>query len=118
EPGVAVRFTRSAAEIRRADLVVVPGTKQTVADLEYLRERGLDRALAERAAAGGPILGICGGYQLLGESIDDPVESGRGRVRGLGLLPVETRFQPLKRLAWTSGEVPPLGRVPVRGYEI
>ena len=118
EPGVAVRFTRSAAEIRRADLVVVPGTKQTVADLEHLRECGLDRALADRAAAGGPILGICGGYQMLGEIIDDPVESGRGRVRGLGLLPIETRFQPRKRLAWTSGEVPLLGRVPVRGYEI
>src|SRR5439155_17715818 len=61
EPGVRVRFTRSPADVERADLVVVPGTKATVEDLERLRRSGLDRALAGRAAAGGPILGICGG---------------------------------------------------------
>lgn len=118
EPGVSVRFTRSAAEIRRADLVVVPGTKATVPDLALLRERGLDRALAQRAAAGGPILGICGGYQMLGAAIEDEVESGSGRVRGLGLLPVETRFEREKELGWRSGRAPVLGGVPVRGYEI
>jgi adenosylcobyric acid synthase len=118
EPGVSVRFTRSAAEIRRADLVVLPGTKATVADLELLRGRGLDRALVDRAASGAPILGICGGYQMLGEAIDDEVESGRGRVEGLGLLPVETRFEPEKELGWQSGRVPVFGDAPVRGYEI
>jgi adenosylcobyric acid synthase len=118
EPGVSVRFTRSAAEIRRADLVVLPGTKATVEDLALLRERGLDRALAERAVAGGPVLGICGGYQMLGRVMHDGVESGRGRVEGLGLLPVETRFEPEKRLAWTSGRAPLLGAPTVRGYEI
>jgi cobyric acid synthase len=67
--GVRVRFTRSAADLARADLVVVPGTKATVEDLERLRAAGLDRVLQARAAAGAPILGICGGYQLLGERI-------------------------------------------------
>ena len=92
EPGVRVRFTRSVADVERADLVVVPGTKATVEDLDRLRAAGLDRALARRAEAGGPLLGICGGYQLLGERIVDEVESGRGEVDGLGLLPVTTEF--------------------------
>ncbi len=89
EPGVRVRFTRSAADIERADLVIVPGTKATVEDLELLRAERLDAALLERT---GPILGICGGYQLLGRHIDDDVESRRGAVPGLGLLPISTRF--------------------------
>jgi adenosylcobyric acid synthase len=74
EPGVRVRFTRSAADLERADLVLIPGTKATVEDLERLRANGLDGVLKARAAAGGPILGICGGYQLLGERIEDDVE--------------------------------------------
>jgi adenosylcobyric acid synthase len=118
EPGVSVRFTRSPAEVRRADLVVVPGTKATVADLGLLRERGLDRALAERAASGDPVLGICGGYQMLGRAIEDEVESGRGHVPGLGLLPVGTRFERSKRLGWTSGRARLLAGAAVRGYEI
>ena len=78
EPGVSVRFTRSPADVERADLVLVPGTKATVEDLERLRAGGLDAALARRAAAGDPILGVCGGYQMLGEAIEDEVESRRG----------------------------------------
>src|SRR3954462_11732343 len=88
DPGVSVRYSRSPADIERADLVVIPGTKATVEDLQRLRDAGLDRALRERAARGGPIPGICGGYQLLGERIVDEVESRRGAVDGLGLLPV------------------------------
>ena len=103
EPGVRVRFTRSAVDVARADLVIIPGTKATVEDLERLRDAGLDRALTERAAAGRPILGICGGYQLLGESIEDEVESGRGQVPGLRLLPVRTRFEPDKLLTRRAG---------------
>jgi adenosylcobyric acid synthase len=117
EPGVRVRFTRSAADIARADLVVVPGTKATVEDLERLRATGLDRALRARASAGDPILGICGGYQLLGERIDDDVESRRGAVAGLGLLPVTTAFAPEKVLRRPSGRCDWLG-CDVAGYEI
>jgi adenosylcobyric acid synthase len=117
EPGVRVRFTRSAADVERADLVVLPGTKATVEDLDRLRAAGLDRALARRAAAGDPILGICGGYQLLGERITDEVESGRGSVDGLGLLPVTTRFEPEKILRRPTGRCAWLG-TDVSGYEI
>lgn len=110
EPGVRVRFTRSPADVERADLAVIPGTKATVEDLARLRAAGLDRALRARAAAGSPILGICGGLQMLGTTIDDAVESRAGRVDGLGLLPVATVFASEKLLrrrhgtcAWLDG---------------
>ncbi|MGZ6673021.1 MAG: cobyric acid synthase, partial [Solirubrobacteraceae bacterium] len=118
EPGVSVRFTRSPADVERADLVLVPGTKATVEDLERLRAGGLDAALARRAAAGDPILGVCGGYQMLGEAIEDDVESRRGTSAGLGLLPVRTRFVPDKRLRRVSGTVALGGGAPATGYEI
>jgi adenosylcobyric acid synthase len=117
EPGVRVRFTRSAADLERADLVLIPGTKATVEDLERLRANGLDDVLKARAAAGGPILGICGGYQLLGERIEDDVESGRGIVEGLGLLSVSTRFEADKILRRRQGSSPLLGTA-ASGYEI
>ncbi len=118
EPGVAVRFTQSSQEVLAADLAVLPGTKATVADLEWLRSRGLDGALAERARLGLPTLGICGGYQMLGERIRDGVESGEGDVPGLGLLPVETVFEEEKMLARPEGHVPTFDNTPVSGYEI
>ncbi|MCW3039577.1 MAG: cobyric acid synthase, partial [Solirubrobacterales bacterium] len=117
EPGVRVRFTRSPVDVERADLVVVPGTKATVADLQRLRDDGLDAALQQRAAKGDPILGVCGGYQLLGTRIEDEVESGQGTVAGLGVLPVVTPFAPDKVLANVSGHSPVLGS-DVGGYEI
>ncbi len=117
EPGVRVRFTRSPADLERADLVMIPGTKATVEDLERLRAAGLDRVLLARAAAGAPILGICGGYQLLGERIEDAVESGRGAVQGLGLLPVSTEFRPDKILRRRAGSSPLLATA-AGGYEI
>lgn len=117
EPGVRVRFTRSVADVERADLLVVPGTKATVDDLARLRAAGLDRAIAARAAAGAPILGICGGYQILGERIVDEVESRSGEVSGLGLLPSVTTFGPEKVLRRRSGSCAWLG-VPASGYEI
>jgi adenosylcobyric acid synthase len=117
EPGVRVRYTRSAADVERADLVVIPGTKATVEDLERLRAAGLDRALAARAAAGAPILGVCGGYQLLGERIVDEVESARGAVAGLGLLPVATVFAREKLLRRRAGACAWLG-TGAGGYEI
>jgi adenosylcobyric acid synthase len=116
EPGVGVRYTRSPVDIERADLVVIPGTKATVADLERLRSDGLDVALQRRAAAGGPILGICGGYQLLGKRIEDEVESRAGVVDALDLLPVTTIFAAEKLLRRTTGTSSRFG--PATGYEI
>jgi adenosylcobyric acid synthase len=118
EPGVRVRFTRSAADLARADLVVVPGTKATVEDLALLRAAGLDRTLRERAAVGRPILGVCGGYQLLGARIADDVESRAGVVDGLGLLPISTVFAADKVLRRRAGHAPALGGVAAGGYEI
>ncbi|WP_051470869.1 cobyric acid synthase [Patulibacter minatonensis] len=97
EPDVDLRLTRDPDVLRDADLVVVPGSKATVADLADLRDAGLDRVLRERVAAGRPVLGICGGYQMLGTAIeDDGVETGTGTVAGLGLLPVTTTMHPAK----------------------
>ncbi|GGX94584.1 cobyric acid synthase [Streptomyces hiroshimensis] len=115
EPGVVVRFVDRAEELADADLVVVPGTRGTVRALAWLRERGLADALARRAAEGRPVLGICGGFQVLGERIEDEVESRAGVVEGLGLLPVRIRFAAEKTLARPVGTA--LGE-PVEGYEI
>ncbi|MEU5162246.1 cobyric acid synthase [Streptomyces sp. NPDC020875] len=115
EPGVVVRFVDRPEELVDADLVVVPGTRGTVRALDWLRRRGLADALSRRAAEGRPVLGICGGFQLLGELIEDDVESRAGTVEGLGLLPVRVRFAAAKTLARPSGSA--LGE-PVEGYEI
>lgn len=104
EPDVAVRFVRSARELGRPDLVVLPGSKATVEDLLWLRDRGLDTAIADLVEGGATtVLGICGGYQMLGRQIDDEVESGRGHVDGLGLLSVVTDFEADKVLACRTG---------------
>ncbi|MBB1242114.1 cobyric acid synthase [Streptomyces durbertensis] len=115
EPGVVVRFADRPQELADADLVVVPGTRGTVRALDWLRRRGLADELAARAAAGRPVLGVCGGYQLLGEHIHDDVESRAGSVPGLGLLPVRVRFAPEKTLARPAGHG--LG-TRAEGYEI
>ncbi|MER5769907.1 cobyric acid synthase [Streptomyces sp. NPDC001985] len=115
EPGVIVRFADRPEELADADLVIVPGTRGTVRALEWLRERGLARELLRRAAEGRPVLGICGGFQLLGEHIEDEVESRAGSVTGLGLLPVRVRFAAEKTLARPTGTA--LGER-VEGYEI
>ncbi|MYU18277.1 cobyric acid synthase [Streptomyces sp. SID8361] len=115
EPGVVVRFVDRPEELADADLVVLPGTRGTVRALEWLRERGLAGAIARRAAEGRPVLGVCGGFQMLGERIEDEVESRAGTVAGLGLLPVRVRFAAEKTLARPVGEA--LGER-VEGYEI
>ncbi|WP_225848517.1 cobyric acid synthase [Streptomyces sp. HPF1205] len=115
EPGVLVRFVDRPQELADADLVVLPGTRGTVGALEWLRERGLADAVCRRAAEGRPVLGICGGFQMLGEVIEDDVESRRGTVPGLGLLPVRVRFAAAKTLARPEGTY--YGE-PVTGYEI
>jgi adenosylcobyric acid synthase len=98
EPGVLVRFVTSPAEVADADLVILPGSRATVADLAWLREHGLADAVFARARANKPVLGVCAGYQMLADEIDDPVESGQGLVNGLGLLPVRVRFDRDKTL--------------------
>jgi adenosylcobyric acid synthase len=118
EPGVFVSFTTSPAEILAADLAVIPGTKATVADLAGLRSGGMGRAFAERARRGLPTLGVCGGYQMLGERVVDGIESGEGEAPGLGLLPVETVFGEEKLLGRPAGRVPLFGDAEVSGYEI
>ncbi|MGY1944603.1 cobyric acid synthase [Nocardia asiatica] len=115
EPGVAVRWVSEPSRLAGADLVVVPGSKATVSDLRWLRRTGIADALRARAAAGGPILGVCGGYQMLGTRIVDPVESGAGAVDGLGLLDLTVEFAETKILRRSAGHVQ---GVPVRGYEI
>jgi adenosylcobyric acid synthase len=113
---VVVRFARQAAELADADLVILPGSRATVRDLAWLRERQIDKAVARHVARGRAVLGICGGYQMLGTLIDDEVESGSGQVPGLGLLPVRTLFGPEKVLARPSRTL--ADGVIVHGYEI
>lgn len=118
-----VRWADRPEEVAGADLVILPGSKSTVGDLSSLRERGFEAAFAERRAAGARFLGVCGGYQMLGERILDPecVESTATEVRGLGLLPVVTTFaaekvtEPVRvrgaAAGWFAGAA-------VEGYEI
>jgi adenosylcobyric acid synthase len=118
EPGVSVHWVTEPSRLEDADLVVVPGSKSTVSDLEWLRRTGLARAISERAAAGRPVLGICGGYQMLGRTISDAVESGVGRVEGLGLFDLDIEFAADKVLAQVSGRAERFGAHSVSGYEI
>lgn len=115
EPGVDVFIADRAEDLLRADLVVLPGSRATLADLDWLRSHGMEDALRERAASGGAILGICGGFQMLAHVIDDPVESGGGAVDGLGLLPTRVDFHPDKTLGRPEGT---WEGHPVVGYEI
>jgi adenosylcobyric acid synthase len=110
EPGVLVRWVTDPADLADADVVVVPGSKATVAALRWLTDRGLADGIATHARQGRPVLGICGGFQMLCLHIDDPVESNAGRVEGLGLLDADIAFEPDKTLRhWDS---------PLHGYEI
>jgi adenosylcobyric acid synthase len=118
EPGVEVVYASDGRSLADADLVVLPGSRATLADLSWLRDRGLDRAVIAHAAAGRPVLGICGGFQMLGRTVRDPdgVEGPPGAaVAGLGLLDVETVFDEEKVLRLPRGTA--LGAL-VGGYEI
>src|SRR5690349_9363633 len=110
EPGVLVRWVTDPADVADADVVVLPGSKATVSDLGWLRDGGLADGIAAHAAAGKPVLGICGGFQMLCKRIDDHVESKAGQVEGLGLLDADIAFAPDKTLRhWED---------PLHGYEI
>lgn len=117
ESALDVQFVSAPADLADANLVVIPGSRATVADLEWLRQSGLDRAIASHARSGRAVLGICGGLQMLGEQISDPagVESDRPTVGGLGLLDARTVFSTGKTLGLPVGTV---WGVPVEGYEI
>ncbi|MFC5730499.1 MULTISPECIES: cobyric acid synthase [Nocardioides] len=101
EPGLDVTFVSDPTRLAEADLVVLPGTRSTIADLAWLRARGLDTAIERHVAAGRPVLGICGGCQMLGRRIEDPagIEGPQGAtVDGLGLLDLVTTFDEEKVL--------------------
>lgn len=125
-PGVGLRYVGSAAEFGAPDLVILPGTKNTMDDLGWMRQNGLEALVQRHAAAGGPVFGICGGYQMLGERLSDPahVEHG-GEMKGIGLLPAETVFEEQKVRTQAAGRVAALGGMLRRlsdaafeGYEI
>lgn len=109
EPGVGLRYVRRAEDLGSPDLVVLPGTKTTFADLAHLRESGIADALCALAASGTAVLGICGGLQMLGERILDPggveTRAEGGEAAGLGLLPVVTTFAVAKETRLVAGHV-------------
>jgi len=115
--GVRVQWACNPDEIRDAKAIVLPGTKNTVADLEWLRVTGLARAISAAARQGVPIVGICGGYQMLGKQVCDPegVAGDSGAMAGLDLLPIQTTFSKTKEVSqvtatygadqWTAYEI-------------
>jgi len=127
DPGVRVRYVHDPRELRQPDAIILPGTKSTSADLEWLRLSGLAELILEFARQGGAIAGICGGYQMLGTALRDPqqVESRIETTPGLGLLPVETVFaqdkatyQARARISAASGWMSALNGASIEGYEI
>ena len=127
EMGCTVRYVADATQMGNPDLIILPGTKTTVADLSHIRARGLAAVVVRRARSGTPVIGICGGYQMLGRLIHDPahVESAETTVEGLGLLDIETTFAATKTTTQVKAKVMAdrgllrgLGGVELTGYEI
>jgi adenosylcobyric acid synthase len=127
EMGCTVRYIYEAAELGSPDLIILPGTKSTIPDLVYLKQKGLDQAIVLLSGARTPVVGICGGYQMLGRVINDPlgIESDRVAVEGLRLLDCETHFQAEKRtvqvkagIVCNEGLFKGLEGTKVNGYEI
>ena len=127
EPDVEVTYVRRPEELGSPDLIILPGSKNTTEDLLFVRESGLEAAIRMSVEAGTPLIGICGGYQMLGEAIADPhrVESEHGEVKGLGYLPMKTTFAEQKHTRQVTADCPGmeffgctlLGRG-MAGYEI
>ena len=125
-PGVSLRYVSHISELKHPDLIFLPGTKNTMEDLLWMRSSGMEAAVKKAAAAGTVIFGICGGYQMLGETLSDPdgVEAG-GTIPGMGLLPMETVFTKQKTrtrvdgtFCQTGGKLSGLSGMPLEGYEI
>lgn len=124
---VSLRYVKSADDLKDPDMIILPGTKNTMEDLLWMRQVGLERAILKQAARQTIVFGICGGYQMLGEKLHDPhgVEAG-GSIRGLGLLPVETIFEKEKTttqvrgrfLSSLAGPLESLSGLELEGYEI
>jgi len=127
EDGVQVRYVRSVDELGNPSAIILPGTKSTIADYQWLQARGLDKSIQAYASRGGYVVGICGGYQMLGEVIHNPhhIESNINQISTLGLLPTETTFSSNKsayqiqatiigETGWLSG----LQQTSLSGYEI
>jgi cobyric acid synthase CobQ len=121
-PDVSVRYIDSPRNFGTPDVVILPGTKSTVDDFDWLQRQGLADLVKQHATRGGWMVGICGGYQMLGREVRDDagVESRRSAVTGLALLPVVTYFEIRKQLAQIEGvcRLPSLENARVRGYEI
>ena len=124
--GVGVRYVENVRALGAPDLVIIPGTKNTIGDMKWLRACGLEAAVKKLAASGTPVIGICGGYQMLGrEIVDEEGVEGGGSIAGMGLLPVVTRFRPEKRRTRTTaraldvkGVFAALSGAELEGYEI
>ena len=122
-PLLGVRYVKNTRQLGTPDLIILPGTKNTVDDLLWLRQSGLEAALLKLAANGTPVLGVCGGYQMLGETLADPegTESGTAQtVRGLGLLPTRTVFTGQKHRTQDTAAVTaaPFAGAALTGYQI
>ena len=122
-PLLSVRYVQSPRQLGAPDVVILPGTKNTIDDLLWLRQCGLEAAVQKLATSGTPVLGVCGGYQMLGETLADPegTESGRSQtVRGLGLLPIQTVFTDAKHRTQDTATVtaPQLAGAALTGYQI
>ncbi len=125
-PGVSLRYVKHTGDLKNPDVIILPGTKNTMEDLRWLRESGMEALILKAAGRGTLIFGICGGYQMLGETLSDPhgVEAG-GSMRGMGLLPMDTVFAEKKtrtqvtgRFLDLSGDYKTLSGVEFTGYEI
>ena len=125
---VSVRYIERPDQLHQPDMILLPGTKSTIADLLWLRQSGLEAAICQQAARGCIVFGICGGYQMLGASVRDPMgveAAGVTEIKGMGLLPMDTVFQGEKVQQQTSGvfgEIPgalhSLSGMKYTGYEI
>ncbi|MGZ8261969.1 MAG: cobyric acid synthase, partial [Methylotenera sp.] len=118
-PKIDFQFVKMGEAIPPADLIILPGSKNVRGDLEYLKANGWQQALTRHLRYGGKVLGICGGFQMLGKIIHDPhaVEGESGSSQGLGWLDLETTLEKKKRLAQVSGKLA-FADATVTGYEI
>ena len=125
-PGVSLRYVQHVSELKNPDMILLPGTKNTMDDLLWMRQNGLEAAVLKAAAAGKVIFGVCGGFQMLGDTLSDPlhVEAG-GTIKGMGLLPMDTVFAGEKTrtraegaFGKTEGVLAGIEGTRIEGYEI